>query len=79
MLMLEKTSVGRHLPVWAWVVHAHMAEDGYLCGTIRVCSYLLASLALIRLFSAVDTLVSLQMVALDKPHITHVTSKRLLP
>lgn len=58
----------------------HLSNAG---GRVCVCvckfSYLLAALTLIRLLSAVDTLVSLQMVTLDKPHVTHVTSKRLLP
>lgn len=40
--------------------------------------YLLAPLTLVRLLPTVDTLVSLQVVALNKPHITHVASKWLL-
>lgn len=39
---------------------------------------LFASLTLVGLLPTVDTLVPLQVVALDKPHITHVTSKWLL-
>lgn len=41
-------------------------------------THLLAPFTLVRLLSTMDALVSLQMVALDKPHITHVTSKWLL-
>lgn len=40
--------------------------------------YLLAPLTLVGLLPTVDTLVSLQVVALNKPHITHVASKWLL-
>lgn len=42
-------------------------------------SHLLAAVTLIRLLTAVNTLVSLQVVALDKPHITHITTKWLFP
>lgn len=41
-------------------------------------TYLLAPFTLVRLLPTMDTLVSLKVVALDKPHITHVTSKWLL-
>lgn len=44
----------------------------------QIQSYLLAPLTLVRLLPTVDTLVSLQVVALNKPHITHVASKWLL-
>lgn len=45
---------------------------------VSVGTYLLAPLTLVRLLPTMDTLVSLKVVALDKPHITHVTSKWLL-
>lgn len=41
-------------------------------------TYLLAPFTLVRLLPTVDTLVSLKVVTLDKPHITHVTCKWLL-
>ena len=41
-------------------------------------SYLLAALALVRLFSAVDAFVPLQVVPLDEAHVTHVARERLL-
>lgn len=40
--------------------------------------YLLASLTLIRFLSAVNALVSLQVISLDEAHVTHITCKRLL-
>lgn len=45
---------------------------------INLWLYLFTPLTLVGLLPTVDTLVPLQMVALDKPHITHVTSKWLL-
>lgn len=45
---------------------------------VNIQTYLLAPFTLVRLLPTMDTLVSLKVVALDKPHITHVTSKWLL-
>lgn len=46
--------------------------------SVFIHTYLLAPFTLVRLLSTMDTLVSLKVVALNKPHITHVTSKWLL-
>jgi len=40
---------------------------------------LMAAITLVRLFSAVNPLVSVQVVALNEPHITCITSKWLFP
>lgn len=40
---------------------------------------LMAAITLVRLLSAVDPLVSVQVVTLDEPHITRITSKWLFP
>lgn len=39
----------------------------------------MTAVTLIWLLAAVNTLVSLQVIALNKPHVTHITSERLLP
>lgn len=39
----------------------------------------MAAVTLIRLLAAMNALVSLQMITLYKPHVTHVTSEWLLP
>lgn len=75
------------LGIWAWFATGLVLYFGYAAPLAQppmsqqsVCArkVLLAPFTLVRLLSTMDTLVSLKVVALNKPHITHVTSKWLL-
>jgi len=57
---------------------AHRAQAPVPQQTVRTGEVLVAAVALVRFLPAVHPLVSLQVVALDESHVTHVTAKGLL-
>ena len=74
-------SVGACVSVRVYVsVYIKVCVFMLVCVFMKVCvpTHLLAAFALIWLLSTVHALVSLQVVALDESHVTHVAGKRLL-